>query len=81
MEKLRMIIRKNEDIISTAIQAVVCLAAIVLALKTDQKKRKHRGAYEFYSDSKSDEPMARIANKAFLVKRGAICSWSVGGDL
>ena len=37
--------------------------------------------YEFYSDSKSDEPMARIANKAFLVKRGAICSWSVGGDL
>ena len=42
MEKLRMIIRKNEDIISTAIQAVVCLAAIVLALKTDQKKRKHK---------------------------------------
>lgn len=42
MEKLRMIIRKNEDIISTVIQAVICLAAIVLALKSDRKKQKYK---------------------------------------
>lgn len=30
---------------------------------------------EFYSDSRSDEPMARIARKAFLVKGDKISDW------
>jgi len=42
MEKLRPIIRKYEDIISAVIQIFVCLAAVILALKSDQKKRKRR---------------------------------------
>ena len=31
---------------------------------------------EFYSDSKSDEPMARLAKRAFLVKKDKIIEWS-----
>ena len=30
---------------------------------------------EFYSDSRSDEPMARIARRAFLVKGDRITDW------
>ena len=30
---------------------------------------------EFYSDSHSDEPMAKIAKKAFLVKGEAVSPW------
>lgn len=30
---------------------------------------------EFYSDSKSDEPMAKIAKKAFMVKKDTITPW------
>ena len=31
---------------------------------------------EFYSDSKSDEPMMKIAKKAFLVKKNVINNWT-----
>ncbi len=31
---------------------------------------------EFYSDSKSDAPMAKLANKSFLVKNNNILNWS-----
>lgn len=30
---------------------------------------------EFYSDSKSDEPLAKIADKAFIVKKNKISEW------
>lgn len=30
----------------------------------------------FYSDSHSDQPLADIANKAFLIKKGTICDWT-----
>lgn len=33
---------------------------------------------EFYSDSYSDEPMAKIARKAFLIKHGQIHEWKTG---
>lgn len=32
---------------------------------------------EFYSDSKSDEPCARIAKRAFLVKKEKIIEWKI----
>lgn len=35
---------------------------------------------EFYSDSKSDLPLAKIADTAFLVKRGTIKSWTCGSS-
>ena len=31
----------------------------------------------FYSDSISDEPMARLADNAFLVKNGKIKEWMI----
>ena len=30
---------------------------------------------EFYSDSRSDAPLARIAERAFLVKKGKLSAW------
>ena len=30
---------------------------------------------EFYSDSLSDTPLAKLAKTAFIVKRGAVCPW------
>ena len=47
----------------------------------EEKVRRLREAYpdavidEFYSDSRSDEPMARVANKAFLVKGDRLTAW------
>lgn len=32
---------------------------------------------KFYSDSLSDLPMAQLAGKAFLVKRGTVCNWEI----
>ena len=32
---------------------------------------------EFYSDSESDKPMAKFANKSFLVKKGNITLWNI----
>lgn len=46
-----------------------------------EKVRRFREVYpegrveEFYSDSLSDSPMAALADRAFLVKRGVISSW------
>lgn len=34
----------------------------------------------FYSDSQSDLPLAQIANKAFLVEKGAVKDWKGGHD-
>ena len=47
----------------------------------EEKVRRFRAAFpdaeigEFYSDSLSDAPMARLAEKAFLVKRGNVSAW------
>lgn len=47
----------------------------------EEKVRRFRAAFpdaeveEFYSDSLSDTPMAKLANKAFLVKGDTITPW------
>ena len=46
-----------------------------------EKVRRYRERFgesrpeSFYSDSRSDEPMAKLARKAFLVKKGRIRAW------
>ena len=30
---------------------------------------------KFFSDSHSDTPLAKIADEAFLIKKGKICPW------
>ena len=47
----------------------------------EEKVRRFRALYpdaeveEFYSDSLSDSPMAALAEKAFLVKKGTLSPW------
>lgn len=47
----------------------------------EEKVKRYREMYgnleieEFYSDSLSDTPMAKISNKAFLVDKGKITDW------
>ena len=46
-----------------------------------EKVRRFRALYpdaeidEFYSDSLSDSPLAELAGKAFLVKKGRLSEW------
>lgn len=47
----------------------------------DEKARRFKAAFgdiaidEFYSDSCSDAPMAKLAKRAFIVKNGRISEW------
>ena len=47
----------------------------------EEKVRRFRAAFpdaaigEFYSDSHADDPMAALAEKAFLVKKGTLLPW------
>ena len=67
------VIGTRMDIRSGAIEGENCHDA--------EKVRRFRAAYPesvieaFYSDSKSDAPMAEIAERAFLVKREKLSAW------
>ena len=49
--------------------------------KSEEKVRRFRESYpdaqveRFYSDSLSDTPMAKLAQKAYLVKKGRLTDW------
>ncbi len=49
--------------------------------KGDEKVKRYKNIYgqqqidKFYSDSRSDTPMAKMAKEAFLVREGKICPW------
>ena len=51
--------------------------------KGEEKVRRFRALYpdakvgQFYSDSKSDLPMARLAEQAFLVQKGSPAPWEI----
>ena len=52
----------------------------------EEKVRRLRGEFpdvevdEFYSDSRSDTPMARIARRAFIVRNGELFPWPEQGE-
>ncbi len=52
--------------------------------KGEEKVRRFKAAYsdtgieEFYSDSQSDLPMAQLAERAYLVKKGKLYKWDLG---
>ena len=61
MEKVQTMIRKYEDIISTVIQLLICIAAVFLALKNDKNVgRKER--------AKLAKTKAKIKQKARTAK-------------
>lgn len=71
----------NVEIISTKVDMDTG-HIIGLNCSEDEKVKRFRILHnndtvdEFYSDSNRDTPMAKIANKAFKVKKGKIYNWS-----
>lgn len=53
--------------------------------KGEEKVRRFRADYpdgkidDFFSDSKSDLPLARLAERAFCVKKGKVAPWIIHG--
>ena len=68
MEKVQEVIRKYEDIISAALQLVICIAAVVIALNKDKsvgrKEKEKLAKTEAKLRQKAMKTEAKIKQKA-----------------